>query len=98
MITENVMLRSDLKKQLQHLSIDKDEYISLMLIKGAKYILQEDKRISELNLDENYLQFTMKIDESLKDRIKEFCSEREIKIKAFWNEAAYIVIQKNGDF
>lgn len=99
MITENIMLRLDLKKQLQHLSIDKDEYISSMLINGASYLLgEEDKDIMVLDPNDDYLQFTMKIEESLKDEIKGYCFERGIKIKAFWNEVAYIVIQKNGDF
>lgn len=98
MITENVMLRSDLKKQLQHLSIDTDKYISVMLIEGAKYILYNDVEVSRVSINDTCVQFTMKIDEILKDRIKDFCSEKEIKIKDFWNESAYIVLQKKGVF
>lgn len=98
MITENVMLRSDLKKQLQHLSIDTDKYISVMLIEGAKYILYNDAEVSRVSINDTCVQFTMKIDEILKDRIKDFCSEKEIKIKDFWNESAYIVLQKKGVF
>ena len=92
------MLRSDLKKQLQHLSIDTDKYISVMLIEGAKYILYNDAEVSRVSINDTCVQFTMKIDEILKDRIKDFCSEKEIKIKDFWNESAYIVLQKKGVF
>lgn len=98
MITENVMLRSDLKKQLQHLSIDTDKYISVMLIEGAKYILYNDTEVSRVSVNDACIQFTMKIDENLKNRIKDFCSDKEVKIKDFWNESAYIVLQKKGVF
>lgn len=98
MITENVMLRSDLKKQLQHLSIDVDKYISIMLIEGAQYILDNDVNVSKVSVDDTCIQFTMKIEEELKNRIKVFCLDKEIKIKDFWNESAYIVLQKKGVF
>lgn len=98
MITENVMLRSDLKKQLQHLSIDTDKYISTMLIDGAEYILQNDIKISEISSTGDCVQFTMKIDADLKNKIKGFCLDREVRIKDFWNESAYIVLRKKGVF
>lgn len=96
MITENVMLRSDLKKQLQHLSIDTDKYISTMLLDGAKYILNNNIKISEISSTDNCVQFTMKIDANLKNEIKSFCFDKNVKIKDFWNESAYIVLNKKG--
>lgn len=98
MITENVMLRSELKKQLQHLSIDTNKYISVMLIEGAEYILQNNTQVSEVSVNDICDQFTMKIDEELKHRIKSFCVERDFKIKDFWNESAYIALQNGGVF
>lgn len=98
MITENVMLRSDLKKQLQHLSIDVDRYISVMLIQGAEYILKNNVDVSKTSIDDTCIQFTMKMDKDLKKQIKNFCNEKEIKIKDFWNESAYIVLEKRGVF
>lgn len=98
MITENVMLRSDLKKQLQHLSIDTDKYISTMLIDGAKYILHNNTKISKISSSDDCVQFTMKIDAELKNKIKGFCLDKDVKIKDFWNESAYIVLSKEGVF
>lgn len=98
MITENVMLQSDIKKKLQHLSIDTDKYISVMLIEGAKYILQNHIEVPKIPSNDTCVQFTMKIDEELKNTIKKFCADKEIKIKDFWNESAYIVLKKKGVF
>ena len=97
MITENIVLKSESKKQLKHLSIDNDIYVSTMLIDAAKYILNNDKKVVKLTYDECE-PFTMKIDEGLKDQIKQFCKEKDVKIKDFWNEAADIAIQKEGVF
>ena len=97
MITENIVLKSESKKQLKHLSIDKDIYVSIMLTNAAEYILHNDTKVVRLTYDDCE-PFTMKIDKDLKDQIKQFCYEKDVKIKDFWNEAADIAIQKEGVF
>ena len=97
MITENIVLKSESKKQLKHLSIDKNIYVSTMLIDAAKYILRNDKKVMRLTYNDCE-PFTMKIDENLKIQIKQFCHEKDVKIKDFWNEAADIAINKEGVF
>lgn len=95
-ITENIVLESDFKNKLKHLSIDEDVYVSTMLISGAKDILSNNYNVRQ-TISESYDPFTMKIEDSLKAEIKEFCSDRKIRIKDFWNEAAYIAIKKFGE-
>lgn len=97
MITENVVLETDLKKSLQHLSIDNEKYISTMLVEGAQHIIDHDLEIVQSSSD-SYLSFTMKIDDELKSDIKTFCSEKNVKIKDFWNYSAYLVIKEGGQF
>lgn len=97
MITENIILREDYKKQLKHLSIDTDIHVSSMLINSAKYILHNNKDIQP-TLMEMDAPFTMRIEKDLKKEIKEFCKDKQIRIKDFWNEAAYIAIDFKGDF
>lgn len=88
MITENIVLRSDYKKDLKHLSIDMDIYVSEMLVNSAKYILSNDLEVHQTSKDFQYENFTMKIEEDLKSKIKQFCKNQDVKIKDFWNEAA----------
>lgn len=97
MITENIVLRSDYKRDLKHLSIDTDKYVSLMLIDAAKQILKNNTNIIATSPDYNYEPFTMKIDKELKKEIKMFCFEKSIKIKDFWNEAAYVAINTESE-
>lgn len=97
MITENIVLDSDLKRELKHLSIDIDEYVSVMLVNGAKYILDNDITVKKI-IANAYEPFTMKIDEGLKQKIKVFCRDEDIRIKDFWNEAGFIAIEKGGVF
>ncbi len=97
MITENLVLYSDSKKKLKHLSIDKDIYVSTMLVNGAKYVLDNRLEVKKASSD-SYEPFTMKIDEDLKRDIKLFCKLSEVKIKDFWNTVALIVIKKEGEF
>lgn len=97
MITENIVLKSTSKRQLKHLSIDNDIYVSTMLVDAAKYILNNEKKVMRLSYDDCE-PFTMKINEDLKTEIKQFCQENDVKIKDFWNEAADIAIQKEGVF
>ena len=97
MITENIVLDSDLKRDLKHLSIDIDKYVSLMLVDGAKYILDNNVNVKKI-IANSYEPFTMKIDEGLKNKIKIFCKNEDIRIKDFWNEAGFIAIEKGGMF
>ena len=97
MITENLVLYSDFKRKLKHLSIDNNIYVSTMLIDGAQYVLKNDLYIKKANF-ETYEPFTMKIDEDLKKDIKSFCKENNVKIKDFWNTVALITIEKEGEF
>lgn len=97
MITENLVLHPDSKKKLKHLSIDKDIYVSVMLINGAKYVLKNNLKLKR-TLFSNYDPFTMKIDENLKKEIKVFCKENDLRIKDFWNAIALIAIEKEGEF
>lgn len=97
MITENIVLRSDSKKQLKHLGIDKNAHVSDMLIEGAIYLLKNDFTAHDFIYDDCE-GFTMKIDKDLKSEIKQFCKDKGIKIKDFWNEVADITIQMQGDF
>ena len=98
MITENIMLCSESKRMLKHLSIDQDIYVSTMLVNGAKYLIDDDPESIDKSSDycNDFSPFTMKIDKDLKDEIKKFCKEKEIKIKDFWNEVAKIIIINNG--
>lgn len=98
MITENIMLRSDLKKGLKHLSIDKDKYVSSMLISGAYDLMDKNRTVQSSKYYNDFDSFTMKIDKELKDLIKTFCSEKDVKIKDFWNEVAIIVLENDGEF
>ena len=93
MITENIILNSDLKKKLKHLSIDINQHVSTMLTMYAEKILEEDYYIHLTSSDEEYESFTMKIDEDLKNSIRVFCMKRGVKMKDFWNEAAFMLIQ-----
>lgn len=93
MITENIVLRSDYKKELKHLSIDTDVYVSSMLIDAAKKILSQNINVASTSPDYSYDPFTMKLDKTFKREIKTFCLDKNIKIKDFWNEAAYIAIK-----
>lgn len=95
MITENIVLEANLKKQLKHLAIDKNIYVSTMLINGARYFLDNNKKVAQTFFDE-YEPFTMKIDENLKKEIKDFCIQKDVRIKDFWNEVAYIVVESEG--
>ncbi len=95
MITENIVLETNLKKQLKHLAIDKNIYVSTMLINGARYFLDNNKKVAQTFFDE-YEPFTMKIDENLKKEIKDFCIQKDVRIKDFWNEVAYIVVESEG--
>lgn len=97
MITENIVLRSDSKKQLKHLGIDKDAHVSDMLIEGAIFLLENDFAAHDFIYDD-CVGFTMKIDENLKKQIKQFCKNKGIKIKDFWNEVADITIKMGGEF
>lgn len=93
MITENIVLRSDYKRDLKHLSIDTGEYVSVMLINAAKQILLDNKDITPAPSDYDYDPFTMKLDKDFKREIKTFCLDKSIKIKDFWNEAAYMIVR-----
>lgn len=97
MITENIVLRSDSKKQLKHLGIDKNVHVSDMLVNGAIFVLKNDFAVHDF-VYEDCEGFTMKIDQDLKRQIKQFCKDKGIKIKDFWNEVADITIKMNGDF
>lgn len=95
MITENIVLEANLKKQLKHLAIDKDIHVSTMLINGARYFLDNNKKVAQTFFDE-YEPFTMKIDANLKKEIKDFCIQKDVRIKDFWNEVAYVVVESEG--
>lgn len=95
MITENIVLEANLKKQLKHLAIDKDIHVSTMLINGARYFLDNNKKVTQTFFNE-YEPFTMKIDENLKKEIKDFCIQKDVRIKDFWNEVAYVVVESEG--
>ena len=99
MITENIILKEEYKKELKHISVDTNIPVATMLIACAAYILEEDRDIDKFHRKEQYDQFTMKIDEDLKSKIKDFCKEKEIRIKDFWNESAKMAINisKEGD-
>ena len=51
LITENIVLRSDYKKELKHLSIDTGIYVSKMLIDEAEIILKNNKQVISYKLD-----------------------------------------------
>lgn len=95
MITENIVLEANLKKQLKHLAIDKDIHVSTMLINGARYFLDNNKKVTQTFFNE-YEPFTMKIDANLKKEIKDFCIQKDVRIKDFWNEVAYVVVESEG--
>lgn len=95
MITENIVLQSDLKKELKHLAIDKDTHVSLMLMDGAKYVLDNNKKVERIDFD-SYEAFTMRIDKVFKLRIRQFCNENDIRMKDFWNEVAHIIVKTKG--
>lgn len=96
MITENIILRLDLKKKLKHLAIDNDTHVSLMLIDGADFVMNGNKPVPEVSSEDDFEAFTMKIDKEFKGKIKEFCRQQDVKIKDFWNEVAYIVVEMEG--
>ena len=97
MITENIVLRSDYKKELKHLSIDTGIYVSKMLIDEAEIILKNNKQVSATSSDYSYDPFTMRLDKMFKRDIKTFCLNKNTKIKDFWNEAAYMAIRRFSD-
>lgn len=95
MITENIVFRSDFKKDLKHLAIDQNVSVSSMLIDEADYVLENDKNIDKIEFDSSE-SFTMRLDSDLKLRIKNFCYNHDIRIKDFWNGIAFRII-KNQD-
>lgn len=92
MKTENVILDKDTKKELKHLAVDTHQTVSTMLINKANYVLNNDVKILKIHFEE-VESFTMKIDETLKDKVKVFCKDKDIRIKDFWNAVANMVIE-----
>lgn len=92
MITDNIFLETDLKRQLKHMSIDSGVHVSTMLIEEAERVINVDYPIKELYKNSDYDTFTMKVDPDFKEKVRQFCEERDLSFKKFWNTVALNVV------
>ena len=94
---ENIELYEDLKLQLKHLSVDNNTSVSEWMLKGAYYVLNNDPDITITPVGK-YSTYTMNIPSSLKEDIRSYVDERNIKIRDFWIKVAEIIIDSGGKF
>lgn len=94
---ENIELYEDLKLQLKHLSVDNNTSVSEWMLKGAYYVLNNDPDITITPVGK-YSTYTMNIPSSLKEDIRSYVDEKNIKIRDFWIKVAEIIIDSGGKF
>lgn len=92
---ENIELYEDLKLQLKHLSVDNNTSVSEWMLKGAYYVLDNDPDITITPVGE-YSTYTMNIPSSLKEDIRSYVDEKNIKIRDFWIKVAELIIDSGG--
>lgn len=98
MITDNIFLETDLKRQLKHMSIDSGVHVSTMLIEEAERVVNVDYPIKELYNNADYDTFTMKVDPDFKEKVRQFCEERDVSFKKFWNTVALNVVNDSEEY
>lgn len=94
---ENIELYEDLKLQLKHLSVDNNTSVSEWMLKGAYYVLNNDPDITITPVGK-YSTYTMNIPSSLKEDIRSYVDEKNIKIRDFWIKVAELIIDSGGKF
>jgi len=94
-VIENIELYKSDKNKLKHLSIDRNTPLNEWMIKGAYMVLESDYDIPETPADD-YATYTMDIPPELKQDIRKFVRQHEVKLRDFWVTVSKIILEKGG--
>lgn len=92
---ENIELYKEDKIKLKHLSIDKNTPVNEWMIKGAHKVLATDPEISITPIGD-YTTYTMDVPMELKQEIRQFIHDKDIKLRDFWIKVAEMIIEEDG--
>lgn len=92
---ENIELYEKDKIALKHLSIDKNTPVNEWMIKGAYQVLETNPEITITPIGD-YTTYTMDVPGELKQEIRQFIHQKEIKLRDFWVKVAEIIIEEGG--
>lgn len=92
---ENIELYKEDKIKLKHLSVDKNTPMNEWMVRGAKRVLATKPQISITPIGE-YTTYTMDISMELKQEIRQFIKDQDIKLRDFWVKVSEIIIEEGG--
>jgi len=94
-MVENIELDKDSKIKLKHMAIDKDTTLNKWMEKGAQYVLDNNIDIEETEVGD-YTTYTMEIPIELKEGIRAYTKEKEVRLRDFWATVSNIIIENGG--
>lgn len=91
---ENIELGSSLKHDFKVMSTKENKYMKDLIIVEARNILDNDLTVPILERETHYTSLIVDIPTSLKDEIKIYCRDEEIKIRDFWVECVKLSMRR----
>lgn len=83
---ENIELNSQQKHDFKVMSTKENKYMKDLIIDEAKEILELDLSVPFLERSDDYTSLIISIPEELKEEVKNYCSQNNIRIRDFWTE------------
>lgn len=83
---ENIELSSQLKHDFKVMSTKENVYMKDLILFEAEEILENDIEVPSVERSENYTSLIIDIEDELKDKIKTYCIQNDIRIRDFWVE------------
>lgn len=93
---ENIELSNTDKIQLKTVSAQQVKHMKDMLIDEAKIIINNNYDIPRVEREQesDRVSLIIKIDDELKDEIKNYCGTKDVRIRDFWVECVHRIIQR----
>lgn len=83
---ENIELNSQQKHDFKVMSTKENKYMKDLIIDEAKEILELDLSVPSLERSDDYTSLIISIPEELKEEVKNYCLQNNIRIRDFWTE------------
>lgn len=94
---ENIEVGSQLKHDFKVMSTKENVYMKDLIITEAEEILDQNEEVPSLERENNYTSLIIDISEDLKNRIKDYCQDNEVRIRDFWVECIKRSMSRYGD-
>lgn len=92
---ENVELSSEDRRRLKIFAAQQDKTMKDLLLSEAHKIIENDAFVPSVDRANDYVTLIIEVPEDFKEEIRQFCYQKDIRIRDLWTESCYRVL---GDF